>query len=270
LAVAASAIVVMETPKKEKAGNASKLPGLQGVALQRQGACHNSDSKRKSDFIISAYHQDVWGDMQVVMPHSAPCGEGSTTPCRIGQHAMRERSTGPGYPLVVIRCHRHGKCFTVYPPGFVPYGRRRMPTKPEETATAPALQAARDAAAPTVARWPDWLAAQKRLGWASTQWRHLCRLGRWLGLAANTQLEAQRFATALQVPLHEHTAAREHYQRGGYRDRGRAVMRVLEAFVEVGHRWLHSLLRAAYLSGLYGRGFVADAHGRVRPAVPFS
>lgn len=203
------------------------------------------------------------------MPRRAPCGEGSRVPCRLAEHSKRERPTGPGHPLVIVRCHSHGEFFTIYPPGFLPYSRQKMPTKPEETRKAPALKAARDAAEPAVPRWPDCPEWPGFFGWASTQWRHLGRLGRWLGLTAATALEAQRFATALQVPLHEHAKARERYQQGGYRRRGQAIMGVLEALAAAGQRFLTSLMRAVHLSGLYGRAFFANEHGRLRPAVPF-
>lgn len=38
-------------------------------------------------------------------------------------HHRRERKTGPAHPVVVAECLTHGVAFTLYPPGFVPYGR---------------------------------------------------------------------------------------------------------------------------------------------------
>jgi hypothetical protein len=52
-----------------------------------------------------------------------PWAEGSEG-CRIRGHHWRERKTGPSVALRVLKCLTHGQAFTVYPPGFVPYGRQ--------------------------------------------------------------------------------------------------------------------------------------------------
>ena len=44
--------------------------------------------------------------------------------CRIRQHDWRNRKTGPSVALRVLKCMTHSRAFTVYPPGYVPYGRQ--------------------------------------------------------------------------------------------------------------------------------------------------
>lgn len=44
--------------------------------------------------------------------------------CRIRQHDWRNRKTGPSVALRVLKCMSHHRAFTVYPPGYVPYGRQ--------------------------------------------------------------------------------------------------------------------------------------------------
>jgi hypothetical protein len=41
----------------------------------------------------------------------------------VGPHHLRDRQTGPCFPLFVVRCRAHGQAFTLYPEGHVPYGR---------------------------------------------------------------------------------------------------------------------------------------------------
>lgn len=46
--------------------------------------------------------------------------------CRIYLKDWRERPTGPGFPLAVIRCVTHKVYYTLYPPGYAPYGRKPL------------------------------------------------------------------------------------------------------------------------------------------------
>lgn len=201
------------------------------------------------------------------LPRCAPCAEGATSPCKICLHLLRERRTGPGHPVAVIRCQSHGRFFTVYPPGFVPYGRQKLPTGKAEVELgtgAPALEAVLHASDEKMDRWPDWSDPEgNKPGWASTQWRQITRWGQWLGLAGSEGI-GQQIATSLGVPLHEHSAAKAQYQRGTYRHRGRAILQVLRVVGRVGG-FLKRLLRAGFVAGLVGRGFMADGRGRPRP-----
>lgn len=168
---------------------------------------------------------------------------------------------------MVVRCLTHGRFYTIYPPGFVPYGRQAWPTTAAEVATAPALRAIRDAADEDTARWPDY-GDEERPGWASTQWRHLVRLGIWLGLRG-VELLGQQVATALSLPLHVHAAARQDYQAGGYRQRGQAILRVLRAVGRRGALW-QRLLGAGHVAGLIGRAVVVvNRTGQVQPLPAF-
>ena len=45
--------------------------------------------------------------------------------CATTLNGFRGRKTGPRFPIQVMWCHRHDLSFTVYPLGFVPYGRVR-------------------------------------------------------------------------------------------------------------------------------------------------
>lgn len=202
------------------------------------------------------------------VPRSAPCAEGARCQCRVVLHAHRERKTGPEHPLAVIRCQVHHQSFTIYPPGFVPYGRQRLPRQRAEIESAPALLAVDDRADPEVARWPDWADPDGvEPGWASTQWRQVGRWGWWLGLSGS-EAQGQQVAAVLGVPQHEHAAGRARYGAGGDRSRSQAVLAVLAAVGRVGGV-LVRLLRAGHMVGLLGRAFGVDGLRRLRPLVPF-
>lgn len=74
-------------------------------------------------FVQAPYRPDERGDLECRLPHDCPRAEAGS-PCRVGVHHFRDRTTGPCFPLVVAVCATHGPpAFTVYPPGHVPYGR---------------------------------------------------------------------------------------------------------------------------------------------------
>ena len=50
--------------------------------------------------------------------------------CSVSIHHRRHRKTGPTHRLAVLRCQVHEHAFTAYPPGFVPYARRRLDEGP--------------------------------------------------------------------------------------------------------------------------------------------
>ncbi|MFC1482262.1 hypothetical protein ACFL51_00495 [Myxococcota bacterium] len=201
------------------------------------------------------------------MPRSSPCAEGARCQCKVGLHGHRERKTGPGHPLAVVRCQVHGQSFTIYPSGFVPFGRQRLPRRRAEIESAPALLAVEDRADPEVTRWPGWADPDGvEPGWASTQWRQIGWWGRCLGLS-ESEAQGQRVAAVLGVPQHEHVAGRARYGAGGDRRRSQAVLAVLAAVGRAGEV-LVRLLRAGQLVGLLGRAFGVDGLRRLRPLVP--
>ncbi len=62
-------------------------------------------------------------------PH---CPEGGNNPCDIRIKERRDRKCGPGYRLIQFECRAHSCCFTVYPPGWGPFGRRRWASVRED------------------------------------------------------------------------------------------------------------------------------------------
>lgn len=66
------------------------------------------------------------------MPKVCPFHEQGHPSCKLSFDHMRERKTGPCFPVYVMRCASHKLGFTIYPPGHVPYGRQRIaPVAPD-------------------------------------------------------------------------------------------------------------------------------------------
>lgn len=217
--------------------------------------CRELGAGRKRDFIFARYERDDYGECNVQMPKSAPCG--CSGECRIREHSMRERRTGPGHPLVVIECTVHGRYFTLYPPGYVPYGRRRLIVEDEDDEQT-VFTAAKEASA-GAERWSE---TGDEGRWWSTQWRQIRRCGELLALECEVA-KGERVSMHLGISLHEHVEARSRYGHSSFRERGRAVMQVVGAAIGAGVGLLWRLLKAGYESGCLGRSFYADAQQRL-------
>ena len=93
---------------------------------------YHKDKKFASKlFIVTPYEPDINGALHPKFPLKGPCC-GDDNSCHIGVHHIRERKTGPRFPLTVIQCKTHNKHFTLYPPGHTPYGRKAIaPVAPD-------------------------------------------------------------------------------------------------------------------------------------------
>jgi hypothetical protein len=198
------------------------------------------------------------------MPLQAPCGIEAGTPCRLGRHDVRERVTGPGFPLVLARCRAHRRAFTLYPPAYAPYARVAIaPAAPDAgvpaeqyaprtdafhgTLFAAAIDAAKGLA------WPrEHVGGDQR--WWHTQQRQLDMALDVLGLqpGANENLRhsiAETLAidaltlVELSIALQGPTI--------GYRARGRAVTAVLDRLAPAS-LLADRLLEAGHLAGRWG------------------
>ncbi len=205
---------------------------------------------RESDgqwlFVQAPYTHDAQGDLCCQLPTQCPQAEAGMA-CRVGIHHLRERTTGPCFPLVVARCHAHPKpAFTVYPPPHVPYGRVAMaPARldgegllQEGDSGAPAWGGTVFVAAQAAARAERWdtvglLAEGMREdpGHARTQGRHLELAGKLTGVHPEISVrQRETVAHRLDVPL---LALREGSARwqgsGSWTVRGEAVVEILRA-----------------------------------------
>lgn len=179
-------------------------------------------------------------------------------PCRIRVHHVRDRKTGPCFPITVVHCLKHGRAFTLYPLGHVPYGR---------VAIAPVGADGEPLCGERLDPWRSTLfvaaldaasgRAWTRTASAGSRWEtQLDYLDRGAGLVGlRPGLEAsvgERIACALDVPrLVQMEAARRYQAARGYRARGSAVVAILECLRS--ERCLcDRLLAAGALGGCWG------------------
>lgn len=232
-------------------------------------------------FIVTSYVSGEDGSLLPLVPSKAPCGVAADGECKIGVHHVRERVTGPGFALVVVRCHTHQQAFTLYPPGYAPYARRPVaPVVPDgglprleareqaENFRGSLFEAAVDAAAGHA--WPrEHEHASEH--WWRTQLRRLELAGAALGLseAANS---AQRhlIAETLAIPalVLEEQALGFCAAGVGYRERGAAVSAVLSKLRQTS-LLPDRLLEAGHLAGCWGAPYRCSTAGGSLKRYPF-
>ena len=199
-------------------------------------ACHTSRRSARP-FVITPYVEGRGGELVPILPDEGPCRTSDGRRCRLWVDHYRARKTGPEFPLAVLRCSRHGRgAFTVYPPGYVPYGRHRIAPVAADGSGVHSEAADRlEAFAPTVFAAAidaaDGRAWSRQGGgpWWSSQTRWLARLICWMGVAASLEVQVRvRLAAILQVAqLVLLEQVRSIAAGPGYRQRGRAVVTVL-------------------------------------------
>lgn len=236
---------------------------------------------------MTDYHVDDQGRMVAAMPSQCPCAGEHVEACHVVVDHFRERKTGPEHPLAVLRCTTHGRAFTVYPPGHVPYGREAIVRiapdgsrldaaegNPPLRDTVSSLfadtwfQAALDGARGVY--WNPYPPDGTDFQWWSTQSRRLEKATQWLGVAPGMP-EALRelISAAIEVDLLRlRTASQGIATTPGYRSRGEAVRGVLAEVVR-GPCILERMLLAGHVAGLWGRPLRWDASAHILRSAPF-
>ena len=195
----------------------------------------------------------------MLLPRIVPgsCLDGGAISCRVRVHGIRERKTGPEFPLVVIRCTTHGRSHTLYPPGHVPYGRvaivqvdpsgQLIPSEDGTPSLAGTLHESAEDAAHGV-RWPE---SGAEAAWTRrTQGRRLRRVAVLLGLLTDARTQ-ERIAHALGAPLLViREAATTYSSSRAWRTQATALLGVLT--VALASSRPAGLLRAGYEAGLWG------------------
>ncbi len=75
---------------------------------------------------MARYGPDDEGVLRAVLPARCVFAAASER-CPLFVDHVRERKTGPGFPIAVVGCSRHPNSrYTLYPPGHIPYGRRQV------------------------------------------------------------------------------------------------------------------------------------------------
>ena len=214
--------------------------------------------------MVTAYESVQDGSIRAVLPVHCPFG-GDARPCRVGRHCCRERQRGPDFPLVVAICHAHGRYFTLYPPGWTPWG--RVPVHEggddgddgDDGAAAwrrTMFVAALDAAEGRL--WP--VESVGAIGCGRTQSRWLQRCGAWLGIGSDV-CAAERAAGVLGLPLAAVVEARIAFLAvPDRRSRGKSVRELL-GLRSWGAGDLKALLVVGGRDGVCGRAWRAGPDG---------
>jgi len=247
--------------------------------------CHKARPRACRSFIVTRYLAVEGGEFVAEVParcFASTAADGSD--CSIAIHCHRSRKTGPCHPLVVARCKRHEVAFTLYPPGYVPYGRAAIaPLDAEcqvlhDTTDAEAGEGMPCNERPKQLAWETTifraaLDGRARLAWPRescrdafgswrTQGRWLAVIARWLGLTHGDDGQWS-YAGPLGVPtLTLREASAGYASAKGYVARGRAaalVVDALSAMTVTGRLLLELLLLAGFVAGLWGTALRWDA-----------
>lgn len=213
---------------------------------------------RRQPFVQVAYGVGADGRVTADVPSRCGAGGEGAGSCSVTLHCRRERSQGPAHSLIVARCAAHRRCFTLYPPGWVPYVRRPVcDVSPagyaarSDSAEGTIFAAAEDAAAGVL--WPRSGAAVDQAV-QRTQGRHLERTSVLLGVSGGLDERVREAMSAvLSVPLLTLLEARRSYAEAGtWRARGQCLVDVLGV---IGARCQRPELwsEAGHTAGLWGR-----------------
>ena len=198
--------------------------------------CHDPQTVARRYFVVTPYEKH--GDKLLPqLPDTCPLGVEDGPACRLFTDHFRARKTGPQFALCVMRCRTHEIGFTLYPPGYPPWGRKpwvREGVEEEVEDTAKRFRNTYFDAALEAAEgvfWPREKTLDSDFGTPSdlTQQCHLSRSIRLLGMdqePSRREIFAQLFSIPGQI-LHEAAAILE--QPSHRADLGRAVRTVLEA-----------------------------------------
>ncbi len=151
---------------------------------------HIHSFEKERMFVISEYYEDDNGKFRPKLVDLCSCYTSNDCPCRIGVQHYRNRKTGPPFHLLVAKCKTHEISFTVYPPGYAPWGRQRLaPVAPdgdliEEEKDTPRFEGTYFEAAIDAANFDFWPEshAGNTMPRRITQKRHLDRAALILGV----------------------------------------------------------------------------------------
>ena len=229
-------------------------------------------------FVVVPYVVDTSGRLAPTRIHCCPDASDDDK-CAIQRQQWRHRKTAVAHPLLVLRCLHHGRCFTIYPPGHVPYGRQPLaplapdghPRRTDDEGAAAWRNTLFDAVL-DAAHGDAW--ARECPGgtdlWWSTQRRLLARISRLLGVCPELpQALRDQLAEVLNVDgslLCELAADVRVYP--GYQAQGRAACAVLQV-VDAPWPAYCRLAEAGWMVGLWSRPMFPTSGGRHLITTPF-
>jgi len=208
------------------------------------------------------------------MPTTCAWASEGAAPCAVGKKCDRRQKTGPCHPVCVLRCATHCVCFTVYPPGHVPHGRRAVinlaldGSDPDDGDADDADVSDTPGILDGTQLEPAWEAGHGKTwsreyeltvteNWFGTQWRQVERATHLTGVALDVEEPDQiTRAEILSIDALRLREGQAMIRRSpGIRTRGLAVVHVLKAALAHSRSLLDRVLVAGHAAGLWGRPF---------------
>jgi len=214
--------------------------------------------------VVTEYKATSEGEPKPGLPVHCPFG-GDGKRCRVGVHCRRARQCGPRYRLVVAVCHAHRQYFTLYPPGWTPWGRVPVQAVAEDGSVAwgaTQFGAARDAARGVL--WP--VGSVGAPGCGRTQLRRIRQCAKWLGIDAGRAVTEQAAGT-LELPLAELLGARSTFLGSTSRRAGGGVVAGVLEQRSWGPAELRGLLVVGARAEVCGRAWIVGHGGVSQPVV---
>ncbi len=232
--------------------------------------CHDPQTVARRHFVVTPYEADSNNIMVPHFPDACPLEEKDGRPCRLSTDHRRERKTGPCFPLSVMRCCTHDVAFTLYPPGYTPWGREKWaPVAPDgATLTSEAssqrfrgtyFDAALDAAEDVVwAREKEFEEDFRKPSFISQQC-HLERALRLLGIKG-TLTWRETVAQTLSIPGQSLYEAAQSAGSSDVGVLGRAVREVLDAIPTTVGKLFERIAACGAAEGLWPPLHVWQSH----------
>ena len=215
------------------------------------------------------------------MPSTCPRRSAQEASCDIRRHYLRVRKTGPGFPLTVVRCHKHKCAFTLYPPGFAPYQRKPVVAlAPDGTSPIAEPRPGRRLEAFEGTLFHAALDGERQEAWArnsekgppdrwwSTQGRHIRLASRLLGVSADTGARLREQLAAVLSVDHLFIRERTPAEAAGYHARSKGVCAVLRRLTRGATAALR-LLFCGHLIERWGLPWIWDPRRQVLERLPF-
>lgn len=220
-------------------------------------------TRARRDFVVTPYR----GRGECLVPDMPKCCLAhDAAGCRIRVNHYRPRKTGPCFALCVVECVTHQRIFTLYPPGYVPYGRAAVAPVSSDGASIADDAGGDDAWELTIYRaaydaergiaWPRRLApgdGERRQETWRTQGRRIVLAGSLLGVLSEPGRAQPAMAAMLGIPALVLRDASTQFHAPGWRryaGRGRAVVSAHRALAH--DCVLDRLLAASALAGQSG------------------
>lgn len=229
--------------------------------------------------MVSPYSPDSTGQLVPLLPETCPNHDIDGQPCKIFNDHDRPRKTGSYSSLRVVKCITHQKCFTLYPHGCTPYGRKPLLRVAADGGRVLDLEDGAERfrgtqfdAALDAAQGKTWRNGDDDTDISTptfnTQVTHIQRVAVMLGLESDLSND-QRLAIAQTLPLSTlflQAGANCFRNNPGYKEAGQAICSILKMLPDTMLSF-ERLAEAGFQTGLWPEPFfVGSHHKHLRPS----